>query len=284
MARGGQVTDSSLGSPRFEAARAPSAPTLQRARAGKAARLAGCGLAAAAGTTGAATAARRSSRGGGSSGGGGCTGGGGRGSITHLHTHRGRSLDSPKPRHGAGTLSSPDLAGARPALPRHPDPPLSKSAGGSSRRAGDLGLETGPRGSCRDAGGGLSGSGCRIWEGDPSLNPRPLPALGVTVWNDKRAHKLLRGWGSTLLPGARGPYPGALLRPPSTIANFGGLEHPWCPPCRARGARKEKAVTFVIPATPRAGTQAGQVCRSAVPGCWARCTPSRFTSSGSWIP
>lgn len=120
MAPGRQEPDLRLWCTRSAAARVPSASGLRwrplGAGVGWAARLAGCGRVATAeaGASEAVAVARRGSRGG-SSGGGGCTGGGGRDSITHLHTHRGRSLDSSKPRHGADTLSSLDLAGASPA-------------------------------------------------------------------------------------------------------------------------------------------------------------------------
>lgn len=125
MAPGRQAPDRLLGSTHSAASRVPSAPRLRlpvlRDGADWAARLAGCGRVATAKAEASEAvavarrgAARRGSRGG--SGGGGCTGGGGQGSITHLHTHRGRSLDSSKPRHGADTLSSLDLAGASPAL------------------------------------------------------------------------------------------------------------------------------------------------------------------------
>lgn len=122
MAPGRQEPDLPLWSTRSAAARLPSASGLRwrplRAGVAWAARLAGCWRVATAeaGASEAVAVARRGSRGG-SSGGGGCTGGGGRDSITHLHTHRGRSLDSSKPRHGADTLSSLDLAGASPARP-----------------------------------------------------------------------------------------------------------------------------------------------------------------------
>lgn len=120
MAPGRQAPDRPLGSTHSAASRVPSAPRLRlpalRAGADWAARLAGCGRVATAkaGASEAVAVARRGSRGG--SGGGGCTGGGGQGSITHLHTHRGRSLGSLKPRRGADTLSFLDLAGASPAL------------------------------------------------------------------------------------------------------------------------------------------------------------------------
>lgn len=126
MAPGRQAPDCPLGSTRSAASRVPSAPRLRlqlrlrplRAGARWAARLAACrrvAMAEAGASEAVAVVRRRGSRGG-SGGGGGCTGGGGQGSITHLHTHRGRSLDSSKPRHGADTLSSLDLAGASPAL------------------------------------------------------------------------------------------------------------------------------------------------------------------------
>lgn len=132
MAPGRQEPDRPLWSTRSAAARVPRASGLRwrplGAGAGWAARLAGCGRVATAeaGASEALAVARRGSRGG-SGGGGGCTGGGGgRDSITHLHTHRGRSLDSSKPRHGADTLSSLDLAGLAPpaCAPGCPPPPV----------------------------------------------------------------------------------------------------------------------------------------------------------------
>lgn len=63
--------------------------------------------------------------------------------------------------------------------------------------------------------------------------------------------------------GARSPHPGTFLRPLRTGANFGGPEHLSGPQRKALGARKEKAVTFTVPAEPRVHTQPAR--HAAVP-------------------
>lgn len=135
-------------------------------------------------------AARRGSRGGsgsGGGGGGGCTGGGGggsgRGSITHLHTHRGRSLGSPKPRHGACTLSAPDLAGARRARLRRPGPPSVKISWWEQPQSRGLGPE--PEEQLQGCGRGTRDPGSE--KGTPPPNPRPLPPRELLLEPEKSA-------------------------------------------------------------------------------------------------
>lgn len=194
--------------------------------------------------------------------------------ASHTYTHRGRSLDNPKPRQGAGTFSSPDLAGVRPASPRRWDPPLSKSASGSCSRAEDQAKPT-----LRAVAG--------MWDeartqasvrGTPSDPPPTSTSWSNCLEPGKSARTAL---GMGVDAGARSAVP-ARDTPWAhrTRTNFGGSECLSSPPHRVLGDRKEKAVTFTVLASPRARTQASLACCSAVPGCSARSAPSSPTITG----
>lgn len=182
-AAGGQVPDRPLGSARSAAARAPSSPTLRRqarrARAGGAARLAGCGLAeavAAAGAAGAAAAARRGSAAGAAAAAAAQAAAAAAAAASHTYTLTGGGAWTARSRDMEPALSSPDLAGARPSRPRRPGPPSVKISWWERLQTWGLAPRgPGRSGSCTEAGGGPAGPGGRLPEGEPLSEPPPTP-------------------------------------------------------------------------------------------------------------
>lgn len=98
----------------------------------------------------------------------------------HTHTHRGRSLDSPKPRLEAGMLSSQDLVGVRSAPLAWPGIPFVKTSWWERPQSEPIGRAV--AGMWEEAGMVRTQASGR---GPPSLNPRPLPPLQVSIWSRK---------------------------------------------------------------------------------------------------